>query len=399
MAIATVIVAAGSGTRFVGTEDSMQPAKQYWLLHNKPVLAYSLDIFAQHRQIDVIQPVIARGDDDHYDQTRSHLQLPAALAKKIMPAVYGGTTRQQSVWHGLQALTPPPDYVLIHDAARPFITSQQIGTIIATLKRRGVHAVLPVIAVNDTIKLVSNGRVDKTLPRHHLKRAQTPQGFDYAAIHAAHQADAEQGSRDASDDAAVAERHGITITTIEGDTNNMKITHKKDLPTTTAVSFPDIRVGSGFDVHQLVDGNGMILGGIHIPFHKSLSGHSDADVVLHALTDAILGALSDNDIGYHFPPSDNTWRQADSAQFLAFAAHRAKERGYRISHCDMTILCEQPKITPHRAALCANIAKILAIDVACISIKATTTEKLGFCGRGEGIATQATATLIRPHMP
>ena len=399
MAIATVIVAAGRGTRFVGTENSAQPAKQYWLLHGKPVLAHSLDIFAHHPQIDMIQPVIAKGDDSHYDKTRSQLQLPDALAKKIMPAVYGGATRQQSVWHGLQALSPPPDYVLIHDAARPFITPQQIDSILTTLKRRGVRAVLPVIAVNDTIKLVSNGRVDKTLPRHQLKRAQTPQGFDCAAIRAAHQADAEQGCRDASDDAAVAERHGITVTTIEGDKNNIKMTHKHDLQTATAVSFPDIRVGSGFDVHQLVDGKGMILGGIHIPFHKSLTGHSDADVVLHALTDAILGALSDNDIGYHFPPSDKAWHRADSAQFLAFAAQRAKDRGYRISHCDMTILCEQPKITPHRAALCANIAKILAIDVACISVKATTTEKLGFCGRGEGIATQATATLIRLKMP
>ncbi|MBC6444901.1 MAG: bifunctional 2-C-methyl-D-erythritol 4-phosphate cytidylyltransferase/2-C-methyl-D-erythritol 2,4-cyclodiphosphate synthase [Alphaproteobacteria bacterium GM202ARS2] len=403
MSSAALIVAAGSGQRF--RTSTQHTAKQYHVLGDKAVLAHSLQTFLRHPRIDHVQVVIAKGDDTPYHELVASLALSPQDKAKLCASTYGGTSRQQSVWHGLQALhstSPPPRFVLIHDAARPFVSESLIDSLVAALEAQA-QAVLPVVDINDTIKHVADGVVTKTLERGHIKRAQTPQGFDFSAIFAAHKRMAEQAPHDASDDASIAELNNIPVMTIPGDTTNIKITHPEDLTSSPAHAQPrDVRVGNGFDVHRLVDDvdrGGLILGGITIPFDKKLKGHSDADVVLHALTDALLGALGQEDIGHHFPPSDPQWQQADSAQFLEDAAKRVHQAGYAIAHCDMTIICEAPKIGAHRDAMRQRIGEILAIGTARISIKATTTEGLGFCGRGEGIATQATVTLVPSSPP
>ena len=288
-----------------------------------------------------------------------------------------------------------PDIVLIHDAARPFASAALAGRAIIAARQTG--AAIPAIAVTDTIKRVDDsGHVGETLERGTLRAVQTPQAFAFQSLLAAHRNAAAQGREDFTDDAALVEWAGIRVATFAGEPGNIKITSPEDFMRAEAMSMAqlgDVRTGNGIDVHAFGPGDHVIIAGIRIPHSQALTGHSDADVGLHALTDALLGALADGDIGSHFPPSDPQWRGASSDRFLAFAVERVAARGGRISHLDLTIVCETPKIGPHRDAMRASIARIAGIDIGRVAVKATTSERLGFTGRGEGIAAYASATV------
>jgi len=379
---AALIVAAGRGSRFGG-----DGPKQYAALGGRPLLRHCLEQFQRHPGVTAVQTVIHADDHDLYARATAGLDLP--------PPTLGGASRQESVRLGLEHLTGlAPERVLIHDAARPFIDAGLIDRVLAALDTApGAIAALP---VTDTLKRGAKGLVAGTVPRQDLWRAQTPQGFRYAEILAAHRAAA---GAELTDDAAVAEHAGLAVTLVEGGPDNIKVTTEQDLVRAErwiAGRQDETRVGSGFDVHRFGPGDHVMLCGIHIPHAAGLVGHSDADVGLHALTDAILGALGAGDIGSHFPPSDARWRGADSALFLRHAAEMVGARGGRIAHADVTLICEQPKVGPHRAAMVARIAEVLEIAAERVSVKATTTEGLGFTGRGEGIAAQATATVRLP---
>jgi 2-C-methyl-D-erythritol 4-phosphate cytidylyltransferase/2-C-methyl-D-erythritol 2,4-cyclodiphosphate synthase len=313
--------------------------------------------------------------------------------------VVGGATRQASVRAGLDALLPrAPHIVLIHDAARPFATRALIDRAIAA----GLHssAAVPVLPVADTVKTVdAAGTVTGTLDRASLRMVQTPQAFSFAALCEAHRRARAAGRDDFSDDAALAEWAGMTVTTFEGEAGNVKLTTPEDFlraETAELSGLGDVRTGFGTDVHQFVDGDHIWLGGVRIAHSRGLTGHSDADVVLHSLVDAILGAIAEGDIGVHFPPSDPQWRGAASDRFLAFAVERVRARGGLIAHLDVTVVCEAPRVGPHREAMRARIAAIAGVSVERVAIKATTSEKLGFTGRGEGIVAFATATVRLP---
>ena len=377
-----VIVAAGRGARFGGTLP-----KQYCRLGGMTVLRRTVQAFLSHPRIASVLIAINPDDRALYDGAVGDLDLP--------PPVAGGTTRQASVRNLLEALPAAAgELVLIHDAARPLVSAAIIDrTIDALATAQGAVVALP---VSDTLKRGQGTIVAGTVDRRDLWRAQTPQGFRYDAILAAHRAAA---GLDLTDDAAVAEEAGQEVELVMGDEDNFKITTAGDLARAELLVLArlgDVRTGSGFDVHRLVDGDGCWINGIKIPHDKALLGHSDADVGLHALTDAILGAIGAGDIGKHFPPSDPRWRGAASDKFLRHAADMVAEKGGVIAHCDVTILCERPKIGPHRAAMVRRIAEILAIAEDRVSVKATTTEELGFTGRGEGIAAQAVATIRLP---
>ena len=298
--------------------------------------------------------------------------------------------------NGLEALAADgaPELVLIHDAARPLIDDSTIAAVIESLRDKpGAIAAVPVA---DTLKRGNGGTICATVDREGLWRAQTPQGFRFPAILEAHRSAA---GLSLTDDAAVAERAGLAIALVPSKEDNFKVTTPDDLTRATRAimsSLWDVRTGSGFDVHRFTDGDFVTLCGLRVPHSHGLEGHSDADVGLHALTDAILGALAAGDIGSHFPPSDPRWRGADSAKFLRHAADLVAERGGVIAHADVTIICERPKIGPHRAAMAERIAEILGIELGRVSVKATTTEELGFTGRREGIAAQAVATIRLP---
>lgn len=382
-----LIVAAGSGSRM-----GQDLPKQYLTLGGKPVLRHCLETFLAHPGISGVRVVINTSFRDLYDQ--------AALGLDLLPPVPGGTTRQESVRLGLESLAgEAPDYVLIHDAARPFIDA---GTIERTIDALARHAgALVAVPVVDTLK---RGRVDgkvtfsgTTVDRAGLYRAQTPQGFRFPEILAAHREAANAGP-EMTDDAAVAEAIGLDVVLVTGHEDNFKITNPADLARAEHLMSQEMeyRTGNGFDVHRLIPGDGVIMCGVTIPYHQKLEGHSDADVSMHALTDAILGAIGAGDIGQHFPPSDPQWRGAPSWKFLAHAQKLVSDKGGRIAHCDITIICEKPKVGPHRAAMAAKLAEILNLSLDRISVKATTTEQLGFTGRGEGIAAQATATVALP---
>ena len=375
MRIAALLVAAGSGTRF-GAD---QP-KQFIELAGRPVLRWAAEALSS--QTDLLQPV---GDP---------ALLSAALhGLTTLPPVPGGANRQDSVRLGLEALAPlAPDIVLVHDAARPFIP---LGTIAALL-----HALLtapgaiPAMPVADTLKRGANGRIAGTVSRENLFRAQTPQAFHFPLLLALHRA----AGPGATDDAALLEQAGHDVALTPGSDDNIKLTYPEDLVRLERLIAPTLypRTGTGFDVHVLVEGRPLILCGVTVPHEKGLAGHSDADVGIHALCDAIYGALAEGDIGRHFPPSEATWKDADSARFLRHAAERIRARGGRLSNLDVTLICERPKITPHAPAMIARLAALLGVDVARVSVKATTTERLGFAGRGEGIAAQAVATVLLP---
>jgi 2-C-methyl-D-erythritol 4-phosphate cytidylyltransferase/2-C-methyl-D-erythritol 2,4-cyclodiphosphate synthase len=316
-----------------------------------------------------------------------------------MPPVHGGATRQASVRAGLEALSKGrPDIVLIHDAARPYCTPALISQAIAACAKTG--AAIPGLEVTDTIKAVDGeGRVAQTLDRSRLRSVQTPQAFSFDALLEAHRRAAAEGRKDFTDDAALAEWAGMTVTVFAGDPANVKLTTNEDFARAEAkriASLADLRTGSGYDVHAFAEGDHVMLGGIKIAHTHGLTGHSDADVALHAAVDAILGALADGDIGKHFSPNDPRWRGASSDQFLKFAVERVRKRGGAIAHLDITIVCETPHIGPHRDAMRQRIAEIAEISAVRVSVKATTSEKLGFTGRGEGIAAMATATVRLP---
>jgi 2-C-methyl-D-erythritol 4-phosphate cytidylyltransferase/2-C-methyl-D-erythritol 2,4-cyclodiphosphate synthase len=376
-----LIVAAGRGARFGG-----DLPKQYRRLGGLPVLRHSAQTFARHPDIARIRVVI------HDDDRTLHDEAMAGLAAE--EPVTGGASRQDSVRLGLESLEAlAPDTVLIHDAARPFIDAETISRTLACLsKSDGALVAVPVV---DTLKRGDDGLVSGTVDRAGLYRAQTPQGFRYPAILAAHRAVA---GRELTDDAAVAEAAGIGVRLVEGNEANFKITTEDDLARAVRylAAASTVRVGSGFDVHAFGPGDHVWLGGIKIPHDRGLKGHSDADVGLHAITDALLGAIGAGDIGSHFPDSDQRWKGASSDRFLAHAGQLVAEHGGMILHVDLTLICEAPKIRPHHQAMVARIAEILALPAACVSVKATTTEGLGFTGRGEGIAGQAVATVRLP---
>lgn len=395
--IACIIVAAGRGSR-MSTPTDTSP-KQYRNLGGKPVLRHTLEAVLSAPQVSQVLAVIHADDHDIYQNTIRDL-----TDTRLLSPVTGGNTRQESVANGLKALAATqPDYVLIHDGARPFLSLDVITDAIAKLKD-GADAVLPAIPVSDTLKRVnSSNHIEETVDRTGLWQAQTPQGFPFARILEAHRTAQDQGLTSFTDDTALMEWQGSSVRITQGNPKNIKLTTLDDmknaqdqLNATSFTSLGDIRVGTGYDVHAFEDGSEVILGGITIPHTQKLKGHSDADVGLHALTDAIFGALADGDIGSHFPPSDMKWKGAASDQFLDYAVQKVAARGGRIAHLDLTLICEAPKIGPHRDAMRQRIAEICDLPVSRVAVKATTSEKLGFTGRQEGIAAQACATIRLP---
>ena len=373
-----LIVAAGRGHRAGGGIP-----KQYRILAGQSVLRRSCLAFLGQPGIAAVRVVIHPDDRILYDAAVAGLDLPEPIA--------GGATRQDSCRNGLEMLAAsPPDRVLIHDAARPLVGPETIRRVLAALdKSPGAVAGVP---VNDTLKRAdASGAVAGTVDRAGLWRAQTPQGFRFADILNAHRQCAGLAM---TDDAAVAEAADLPVALVQGDEDNMKITNEEDFARASRLlGGPDLRVGNGFDVHRFEPGDHVMLCGVRVPHDRRLQGHSDADVGLHALTDAILGAIGDGDIGSHFPPTDARWRGADSAAFLRHAVSLVTARGGDIRHLDVTVICERPKVSPYREAMRARIAEIAGVGIDRVSVKATTTEGLGFTGRGEGIAAQATATV------
>lgn len=381
-----LVVAAGRGTRFGG-----EVPKQYRQLAGAPVLRHCLRTFRGHPDIAAVRVVIHADDRARYDE--------AAKGLDLLDPVTGGASRQESVRLGLESLAgEAPATVLIHDAARPFVDRRSISAAIAALETSpGALVAVPVV---DTLKRGvaakdDGARVADTVDRAGLWRAQTPQGFRFADILAAHEA--AKGDT-LTDDAAVAEQAGLEIALVEGSEDNFKVTTEADLARAERLLAArcEVRTGSGFDVHAFGPGDHVWLCGVKIAHERGLVGHSDADVGLHALTDAILGAIGAGDIGDHFPDSDPQWRGASSDRFLAHAAALVAERGGAIQNVDLTLICEQPKLAPHRHAMTARVAEILGLTPDRVGLKATTTEGLGFTGRGEGIAAQAIATLRLP---
>lgn len=376
MHIAALLVAGGSGTRF-GTP----VPKQFARLAGKPVVRLAAEALAPH--VDALQPI---GDPD---------AVSLALAGlPHLPVVAAGSTRQGSVRAGLEALAPyGPAIVLVHDAARPFIPEGTMRNLIAALDR--AEAAIPAIPVADTLKRVEAGRIVATVPRTSLYRAQTPQAFRFMTLLARHRA---SGSSEATDDAALLEAAGEHVAIVPGSEDNVKLTYPEDLVRLERVLSARLlpHVGIGYDVHALEAGRPLWLCGVRVPHGRGLAGHSDADVGIHAICDAIYGAIAEGDIGRHFPPSDPIWKNAASAGFLTHAVQRVLRRGGTLAHVDVTLICERPKIAPHAAAMVARLARLLGVRENNVSVKATTTERLGFTGRGEGIAAQAVATVLLP---
>ena len=363
-----------------GLRAGLELPKQYAVLGGKTVLRRTIEALLSHEAVGDVQVVIGEGDGALYEEAVRGLP-------KLLPPVVGGATRQQSVRNGLEALAPrAPSIVLVHDAARPFVTRETIGRVIDACDddARGD----PDDAGHETVKRIEAGAVAATVPREALGTAQTPQGFPFGPLLAAHRAAAEAGRNELTDDAAVAALAGL-----EGARGRRRSRQheahqpgglfeqaERMLDTTM-----ETRIGQGFDVHAFGPGNSVWLCGVEIPHDHGLVGHSDADVGLHALTDALLGTIGDGDIGEHFPPSDPKWKGASSDRFLADAVRRVAERGGHIVNLDVTLVCERPKISPHRDAMRARVAEIAGIDAGRVGVKATTSEKMGFTGRGEGI--------------
>lgn len=382
--VTALIVAAGRGSRFGGPLP-----KQYALLDGEPVLRRTIAAFRATPAVGRILVVIGAEDDARYEAATRGLGLPAPVP--------GGTSRQQSVLHGLEALAAAaPEFVAIHDAARPFVRPADIEACLVAASADGIDGAILGIPLADTLKRVGAGQtITETVPRSDLWRAQTPQVFRFAPLLAAHRAAALLAADEATaltDDAAVAERAGLKLVMVAGTEDNRKITTTADL----ALPHMETRTAFGFDVHGFAPGNAVMLGGVAIPHGQTLAGHSDADVALHALTDAVLGTIGAGDIGKHFPPSDPQWRGASSDRFLRHAVDLVTARGGRIVHLDVTIVCEAPKVGPHRDAMVRSIAAIAGVAPGRVSVKATTTEGLGFTGRREGIAAQAIATVELP---
>ncbi len=377
-----LVVAAGRGSRFGG-----DLPKQYLPLGGVTVLRRAVAALARHPRVTQVLVAIWPEDRELFDNAVAGLNL--------LEPVPGGATRQDSVRIGLETLASyHPQRVLIHDGARPFPDPALIDRVLDRLDE--APAVIPCLPMSDTIKRVESGLIRATIDRSGLWRAQTPQGFDFGKILAAHQAAA---GHELTDDSAVAEAAGLTPLLVAGDEDNLKVTTASDLVAAErllAARHGDIRVGLGFDVHAFGPGDRIVICGVEVPHGAGLVGHSDADVGLHALTDALLGAIGAGDIGLHFPPNDPRWRGAASDRFLRHAAELVQERSGMVASVDVTIICERPKIGPHRAAMIERVAAILGIVADRVSIKATTTDRLGFTGRGEGVAAQAVATIRLP---
>jgi 2-C-methyl-D-erythritol 4-phosphate cytidylyltransferase/2-C-methyl-D-erythritol 2,4-cyclodiphosphate synthase len=376
-----LIVAAGRGERAGGSVP-----KQFRALAGRPVLRWAIESFLSHPKVDAVQTVIHEADRDRYEDATVGLSLPAPVT--------GGATRADSVRRGLEALGPSrPERVLIHDGARPLVSAALIERVAAALD--GADAAAPLLPLADTLRRRTKAGYE-IVQRDELYRAQTPQGFRFEKIWDAHRRFA---GEPATDDLAMAERASLSIAAVAGEETNIKLTTAGDFAAAEKLalsSLLDVRTGTGFDAHRFGPGDHVWLCGVKIPHTSALIGHSDADAGLHALTDAILGALGAADIGAHFPPSDERWRGAPSHQFLEHAAQLVRQRGGCISHADVTLICERPKVAPHREVMRARVAEILQIDIGRVSVKATTSDGLGFTGRSEGIAAQAVAT-IRLH--
>jgi 2-C-methyl-D-erythritol 4-phosphate cytidylyltransferase / 2-C-methyl-D-erythritol 2,4-cyclodiphosphate synthase len=378
MRISALLMAAGRGARF-----GAELPKQYLPLLGRPVLRHAADALLRDGLVDRILPVCAAGEE---------VRVAAVLdGLPALPPVAGGETRQASVRAGLEALAgSPPDAVLVHDAARPVVPPGTVARLIAALET--APGAIPAQRVTDTLKRGEAGRILGTQPREGLFRAQTPQAFRFPVLLAAHRA----AVGEATDDAQLLEAAGQAVALVEGSESNVKITFPDDLGRVAASLSAGLlpRIGTGFDVHRIAPGRPMVLCGVRIPCPFGLEGHSDADVGIHALCDAIYGALAEGDIGRHFPPSEMRWKDANSAEFLRHAAGRIAARGGVLANADVTLLCEQPRIGPHREAMQARLAELLGTEPSRIGVKATTTERLGFTGRGEGIAAQAVAMLL-----
>ena len=384
---AAILVAAGRGLRA-----GAGGPKQYREIGGQAVIYRAMEAFCRHPQVIAVQPVVNPDDAAVFTE--------AVRGLRHAPPANGGATRQASVLAGLEALVDEkPDIVLIHDAARPFVTAAVISRAIEAAGRTG--AAIPAIAVTDTIKLVGakNGDVEATPERARLRIAQTPQAFRFDVILNAHRRAARDGRDDFTDDAALAEWAGLTVATFEGDPANMKLTTPEDFAreeARLAAALGDIRTGTGYDVHAFGDGDHLMLCGVRVAHTRGFLAHSDGDVGLHALVDAILGALADGDIGSHFPPSDMKWKGAASDRFLKYAIDRVTARGGRVANLEVTMICERPKIGPLRDAMRARIAEIAGVNISRVAVKATTSERLGFTGREEGIAATASATIRLP---
>lgn len=393
MAVAALIVAAGRGLR-AGAE----APKQYRRLGGQPVLCRALAPFLAEARIGPVLVVTGARDDARYRNAIA--ELGEGERARLLPPTHGGETRQASVRAGLKALSEAgfTGAVLVHDAARALVSPQLVHR--ALVAARKTQAAVPALALTDTVKrLDADGRIVETPPRDRLVSVQTPQAFAFAPLLAAHEAAFAAGADGFTDDSAIMEWAGHQVATFAGDPMNLKLTHPEDFTAAEQRLGRSLvtRVGTGYDVHAFADGDHVWIGGVSIPHSRGVTAHSDGDVGLHALTDALLGALADGDIGSHFPPSDPQWRGASSDRFLAFAAERVAARGGRIDHLDLTIICEAPKVGPHRDAIRARIAAIAGLRLDQVGVKATTSERLGFTGRGEGLAAQASASIRLPE--
>ena len=372
-----LIVAAGRGHRFGG-----EMPKQYTQLDGAPVLRHTVMAFLSQPKIDHVRVVIHPDDMDLYEAATEGLGLKTPI--------FGGEERQDSVRLGLQQIADDaPDFVLIHDGARPYISADVISRVLDALG--SAAGAIPTLPLTDTIKRVIDGKIVATEDRFELWRAQTPQGFRYSDILNAH---LKLTGQSLTDDAAICEAVGLTVVRVDGDDKNVKITTLSDIQASdNGEIFKETRSGIGFDVHRFADGDHVVLCGVKIAHTHSLEGHSDADVALHALTDALLGAVGEDDIGHFFPPSDEQWRGVASDQFVSHAVKLIDSKGGRIVNVDITMICEAPKVGPYRLLMRERVATILKISPSRVNVKATTTEKLGFTGRGEGIAAQAIANV------
>ncbi|MHB2264757.1 bifunctional 2-C-methyl-D-erythritol 4-phosphate cytidylyltransferase/2-C-methyl-D-erythritol 2,4-cyclodiphosphate synthase [Aliihoeflea sp. PC F10.4] len=390
--IAAIIVAAGRGER---AGDPADGPKQYRHIGGEAILLHTLRTFLNHPDIDLVAVSIHRDDEQLFREAVGD------IAERVT-VVIGGMTRQTSTWNALQKLADhAPDAVLVHDGVRPFVDAALISRVIAGIDDR--TGSLPAIAVSDTLKEASpDGFVARTVAREGLYGAQTPQGFPFPLLHKAHARAAAEGRENFTDDAAIAEWADISVRLVEGAPDNVKLTWARDIANAddkmkkATAMFPDIRTGNGYDVHSFEPGDAVILCGVPIPHDKKLSGHSDADVGLHALTDALLATCGAGDIGTHFPPSDPQWKGAASRIFVEEAVRIVRAKKGRIANADITLICEAPRIGPYRDAMTKELVAMLGISPDRVSVKATTNEKLGFVGRGEGIAAIATATVAYP---
>jgi len=384
-----VIVAAGAGKRM-----NAPVGKQYLPIGGKPMLVHALEAFERTAAVDAVALVVPAADLDEGRRLAERYGL-----RKVIAVAPGGAERQHSVRSGLEALVaarPDLAWVLVHDAARPLVTPEVIERTLAAARETG--AAVPGVPVKDTIKTVDDGgRVLETPERGRLRAVQTPQAFRADLLLRAHR-QAEADGFLGTDDAVLVERLGVPVRVAEGDPRNVKVTTPDDLALVRVLSEREeamIRIGQGFDVHAFAEGRKCIIGGVPIPFEKGLLGHSDADVLLHALADAVLGALGLGDIGKHFPDTDPAYKDADSAGLLARVWSLAKERGYALGNADCTVLAQRPKLAPHIGAMRARIAELLEADAERVNVKATTTERLGFVGREEGVAAQAVVLLVK----